>query len=330
MTGTITPLPDILEVDHMPKLQPGMTVMVTGATGFVGTSVTRALCAAGYKVLALVRAPHRAAHLPCADTRLLVGDLLHPETYQEAVREADAVVHAAQQRISGRVTQSKLDALGEVNATATQALATACARHGRRFVYTSGCFGYGDRGDDWITEETSLRPSPLGVPHARQVERLRGLYMDGLDAVTLHLGFVYGPGGNFASAFYEQARRNRLRCIGSGENYWSVVHVDDVASAYVAALERAPAGGEYNVVDDSPLRLRSFVDTVTDVMGRRRAGRVPVGVAGFAIGRPAAETLATSYRVSNAKIRQDLDWTPMFPTVDSGLPWVIEELGNAA
>ncbi len=330
MTDTDTLFPQFLEVEAMTKLHPGMTVMVTGATGFVGTAVTRALCAAGYKVIALVRSAERAAHLPSADTRLLVGDLLRPETYQESVREADAVVHAAQYRISGRVTQSKLDALSEANDTATRTLAAACARYGRRFVYTSGCFGYGDRGEDWITEETSLRPSPLGVAHARQVERLRGLYLDGLDAVTLHLGFVYGPGGNFASAFYEQARKNRLRCIGTGENYWSVVHVDDVAQAYVVALERAPAGAEYNVVDDSPLRLRSFVDSVTDVMGRRRVGKVPVGVAGFAIGRPAAETLATSYRVSNAKIRQDLEWSPMFPTVDSGLPWVIEELNSAA
>lgn len=325
-----TPLPELMEVDRMSMLHPGMTVMVTGATGFIGSSVTRALCAVGYKVVALVRSPIKAGPLPCLDTTQLVGDMLRPETYQDVVKDVDAVVHAAQLRITGRVTQSKLDALSDANAKATQALAMACARWGRRFVYTSGCFGYGDRGDAWITEDTTLRPSPLGVTHARQVERLRTLYMDGLDAVTLHLGFVYGAGGNFASGFYEQACRNRLRCIGAGGNYWSCVHVDDVASAYVAALERAPAGSEYNVVDDEPLRLRSFIDSITDTMGRNRVGRIPVGLAGFALGRPAADSLATSYRVSNAKIRDELGWTPLFPTVATGLPSVIEELGKAA
>ena len=312
----------------MNMIEPGMTVMVTGATGFVGGAVAQALCAAGYKVIAVVRSPRRAAHLPAGQTMTLIGDMLRPETYQPMVEQADAVVHAAQLRVPGRMTRARLARLDAAEETMTTALVTACTRYGRRLVYTSGCFGYGDHGDEWITEETPLSPSPLGVGHARQVELLRALRGGGPDSVVLHLGFVYGPGGNFASAFHAQARAGRLRCIGGGANHWSCVHVDDVAAAYVAALERAPAGAEYNIVDDAPVTLRNLVDGVTGAMDLPRAGNVPATLAKAIIGRPAVRSLVTSYRVRNAKAREELEWTPRFPTVDAGLPSVIADLGK--
>ncbi|MEO5876346.1 MAG: NAD-dependent epimerase/dehydratase family protein [Streptosporangiaceae bacterium] len=307
-------------------LEPGMNVLVTGATGLVGGAVAKALWTAGYQVTALVRSPRLAAHLPAADTNLVVGDMLRPETYRPLVRHVDAVVHAAQVRIPGRVTGTALASLDAADRVATETLASACAEWGRRLLYTSGCFGYGDHGDSWINEQTPLNPSPLGVSHARQVEYLRGRRQAGLDAVILHLGFVYGPGGNFADVFYDQARRNRLRCIGKGAGYWSCVHADDVGAAFVAALERAPAGSEYNIVDDTPLRLREFVDALTDAMARPRVGRLPTWLARLVVGEPAIASLTTSYRVGNEAARTELGWVPRFPSVHQGLPQVVTEL----
>jgi nucleoside-diphosphate-sugar epimerase len=61
----------------------------------------------------------------------------------------------------------------------------------------------------------------------------------GLDVVRLNPGFVYGPGALLRSAFVEQARKGRLRCIGNGPNRWSCVHVDDQGRAYAAPLTGA-------------------------------------------------------------------------------------------
>ncbi len=136
-------------------------------------------------------------------------------------------------------------------------------------MYTSGYFAYGDRGDAYVDTRTAFQPSPLGTGHAREVTELRRAAADGLDVVVVAPGFVYGPGGLFKSAFFDQADRGRLRCIGAGRNFWSCVHVEDLAARYVAALEHAPSGGEYNLVDDEPLRLRA----VGQAHARRRAAR---------------------------------------------------------
>ena len=78
-----------------------------------------------------------------------------------------------------------------------------------------------------------MTPSPMGMGHAQMAVYLAGrANRDGLDVVRLSPGFVYGPGGLFKLVFVDQARQNRLRCIGRGANWWSCVHVDDLATAF--------------------------------------------------------------------------------------------------
>jgi dihydroflavonol-4-reductase len=309
----------------MGQIEPHGRVLVTGATGFIGGAVTRALIEAGHEVVALVRSRSRADRLP-GGARPVIGDMTRPETYRPLVAEAGAVVHTAQVRIFGRITGRRLARLAAANETMTATLAAACADSGRRLLYTSGSFGFGDHGTAWITEETPLDPSPLGADHAGQVRRLRAMRAAGLDAVILHLGFVYGAGGRFKSAFYQQARRGMLRRIGAGANYWSPVHIDDVAAAYITALEHAPAGAEYHVVDDSPMPMRAIVNHVARALGRPPTGQISPRLAGLIAGRPAVESLTTSYRVSNARIRGELGWAPAHPSFAAGLPTVIRQL----
>ncbi len=82
-----------------------MRVSVTGATGSVGSAVVRALPAAGHDVTGLVRDPGRAAGLAALGADLRRGDVLDPDSYRTAPAEADAVVHAAQLAVPGRLTR---------------------------------------------------------------------------------------------------------------------------------------------------------------------------------------------------------------------------------
>ena len=131
--------------------------------------------------------------------------------------------------------------------------------------------------------------------------------------MRLSPGFVHGPGGLFASAFVDQARRGRLRCIGAGRNWWSCVHVEDLAAAHVAALVRARPGAAYAVVDDEPLRLKELTDLVTDALGRPRVGTAPPALISAFLGRTLVASLTTSFRTRAALIREDLGWTPARP-----------------
>jgi nucleoside-diphosphate-sugar epimerase len=305
-----------------------LSVLVTGATGFVGGAVVRALLADGQEVHGLVRDPARAAHLAAAGVHLHTADMLDPGSYAPLVAGRTGVVHTAQLAVGSRFTASAARRIREADHVMTGALADACRDAGARFVYTSGCFNYGDRGTDRITERDPFAPSPLGQGHAAEVDALRRRHRDeDLDVVVVAPGFVYGPGGLFVSAFYDQARKNRLRVIGRGDNYWSCVHVDDLARAYVAALGTAPAGAEYNVVDDAPLTLRALVDTLTDRLGKPRVGTAPPALMGLLIGKPLVDSLVTSFRMSNAHAREELGWAPRYPAFADGLPPTLAALG---
>ena len=286
-----------------------MRVLVTGATGFVGRSVVNALRSDGDEVHALVRDPATAGLGEAVTVH--AGDMRQPDSYVPLVADVDAVVHAAMLATAGRVTRAKASAIFDADAVMTGALAQACLRHGKRLVYTGGCFDWGDRGDEWITEQTPLAPSPMGVGHARQAAVLQRLHQEqGLDVVRINPGFVYGPGGLLRTAFVDQARRGRLRCIGAGQNWWSCVHVDDLGAAYALAVRGAKPGAYYAVADDQPLRLRALTDAVTDAMGLKRAGQAPPWLVGLFTGGPLVASLVTSFRVDATAIRKDLGWRP--------------------
>lgn len=306
-----------------------MRILVTGATGFVGRAVTRALLAKSHNVLALVRTPGKAADLEAAGAALSVGEMLEPDTYKPLVGEVDAVIHTAQYGTSGRLTRAKLEQVKAADETMTRTLAQACLEHHKRFVYTSGCFNYGDHGDAWITEATPETPSPLGEGHHDLTKHLLNLHQQaGLEVVILAPGFVYGPGGLFKASFYDTLQKGQLRVFGKGENYWSPVHVTDLAQAYVQAVERDVLGEVINVVDDEPLKLRELVDAFTDAADKARVGSVPPWLLKFIIGGPLVESLTTSFRVGNDKAKGLLGWTPEFRSFRDGIPQVVKQLGR--
>ncbi len=136
----------------------------------------------------------------------------------------------------------------------------------------------------------------MGEGHAGEARLLQRMHTEqGLDVVRLNPRFVYGPGGLLRSAFVEQARKGRLRCIGNGSNWWSV-HVDDLGRAYAAALTGARPGAYYAVADSCPIRLRNLTDVVTDAMMLPRVGSGPAWLAGLFIGRPLAGDLVPGGR----------------------------------
>lgn len=302
-----------------------MHVLVTGATGFIGAAVVRRLRSAGHDVTALVRDAGRAAATAPPGVVLHEGDMVVPESYAPLVADVDAVVHAAQLATPGRLTRARSHRLFAADALMTRTLADACVDHGRRLVYTGGCFDWGDRGAEWITESTALTPSPMGVGHARQAAYLDGRHLgDGLDVVRLSPAFVYGPGGLFKTAFIDQARKGRLRCIGRGDNWWSCVHVDDLAAAYQAALESAPAGASYAVADGQPVTLREITDLTTDALGRPRVGTAPPFLLAALLGSTLVSSLITSFRIDATRSRTDLGWDPEHPSFRTAVEGVVQ------
>ena len=286
-----------------------MRVLITGASGFVGGAVAAAALDAGHDVVGLVRDPARATRAAGADLRR--GDMLEPTSYVPLVGEVDAVVHAAQLAVDGRLTRRRAERVFAADGVMTTALADACREQRKRFVYTAGCFDWGDRGEVWVDEDTPLDPSPMGIGHARQAAVLDA--MTDLDAVRVAPGFVYGPGGLFKQAFVDQARAGRLRCLGRGTNWWSCVHVDDLATAYLGALTDAPPRSAYAVADEEPLRLRELTDLTAAACGVGPVGTLPPALGALFLGGTLTASLTTSFRIDPRRAREELGWRPRHP-----------------
>jgi nucleoside-diphosphate-sugar epimerase len=149
----------------------------------------------------------------------------------------------------------------------------------------------------------------------------------GLPAVVIRPSHVYGPGGWYANELIPRLRQpGRFAVIGRGENLWDVVHVDDVAAALVLAVESAPAGSLYHVVDDEPLTVYEFMAMTAEALGVGAPRRVPAALARVMAGGNAVDAVVRSARSSNAKIKRELGWRARFPRAREGIADAVARL----
>ncbi len=133
--------------------------------------------------------------------------------------------------------------------------------------------------------------------------------------ITLRYGLLYGP-GPAGDGLVEALRRRRLPAVRHGDvEPW--LYIDDAVSATVAALEQGEGGTAYNVVDDEPVSMSRLVITLADAIGAPKPRPVPSWILAAA---PYAKAIALGgLRVSNAKAKRELGWTPAVPTYREGV-----------
>jgi nucleoside-diphosphate-sugar epimerase len=298
-------------------------VLVTGASGFVGGALSPQLQEHGHEVFALVRRPGSEP----AGTQPLSGDLADAAALQAAVREAqpECVVHLAAEIASQR-SEQKLQA---VNVDGTRRLIDACLQADARprIVFCSTVVT-GDPHGGVLTEDA---PLPVETPYGRSKQEGERIVLEsGLPAVVVRPSHVYGPGGWYAHELIARLRQpGRLAVIGSGQNVWDVVHVDDVAAALVLAAEQAPAGAIYHVADDEPVTFGSFMEQTAQALGTGAPRHIPVWLARIVAGRNAVAAVVRSARSSNERIKRELGWQPRFPTARPGIEDSVARLGAA-
>jgi nucleoside-diphosphate-sugar epimerase len=294
-------------------------VLVTGASGFLGGFVSAELGRRGHHVIALVRRPDSAP----AGTSPAVADLTDRDRLVRAVAIAqpEAIVHLAAEI----ATQRDPKRLRQVNVEGTRYLLAAALEAGSPKLLFASTVVTGDARGAQLTEDQSL---PYETAYGRSKQSGEALVaQSGLPHVIVRPSHVYGPGGWFAAEIIGRLRQpGRLAVVGSGENLWDVVHVEDVASACVDALELAASGSIYHVVDDEPVRYRDFVAITARALGVGTPRHVPIWLARLAAGPDPVRSVVRSARSSNARIKADLGWRPRFPTAALGVPDAVRRL----
>jgi nucleoside-diphosphate-sugar epimerase len=284
-----------------------MNVFLTGATGYIGSTIATALQRAGHGVTGLAHSDEDVPILEERGMRALRGDLYDGASLAQGVRSADGVIHAAN---TGRPDM----ALAEQAAIS----AILCALEGtsKPFLYTQGRRDYGDTPGVVITEESPFRPIGFFAWRPVLAQRILQAATRGVRTVVISPGIVYGHAGGVPAGFVQSAKKGgAARYIGTGDNHWTMVHVEDLADLYVRALEQASAGSTFIAAADPPFLVRDIAAAAS--RGAGAGGKTeawPVDQARQSLG-PSVDALILDQRLSGERARRVLGWTPQGPSV---------------
>ncbi len=289
-----------------------MDVLVTGATGYVGSAVAGALAAAGHRVTGLARSEKAAERLRERGLEARRGDLEDPASVAAAARNAGAVVHAA---------VSDGPAPGETERAVVEAVFEELRGPGKTFIYTSGGWVMGDTGGEVADEESPVDPPP-GMEWRPGVEELvlETAASYGVRAVVVRPALVYGGGGGVIAELVEWAReRGVARYVRppEGECYWTLVHQDDLGGFYARILgkEDGPGGTLVVAAGSEPQRVREIAAAAGRAAGAGPTVEAwPLAEAREELGFY-ADSLALSQKLSGGRARSLFGFEPAAPTV---------------
>ena len=306
-----------------------MRIFIAGASGAVGQPLVRQLAEAGHEVFGMTRTPAKVARLRELGAEPVVADALDRDAVMAAVLEARPEVVVHQLTAIGPLNTRNLDAaFVATNRLRTEGtdhlIAAARAAGARRFVGQSFApWSYKREGGPAKAEDAPLETDPPKHVHetVRAIRHLEAAVTGApdLEGIVLRYGGFYGPGTGIArdGDMAEAVAKGRFPVVGGGGGVWSLIHIEDAATATVAAIERGRPG-IYNIADDEPARVREWLPALAEAVGGRRPRRMP-GFLGRLLLGPAFYTMMTDLRgASNAKAKRELGWTPAYPSYRQG------------
>jgi uncharacterized protein (TIGR01777 family) len=274
-------------------------VLVSGVSGPIGTALLSYLESQGARVVRLVRGTARG-------TDQISWDPLKPIA-PESVSGFEVIIHLAGETVMGRWTEAKKKAIRESRVQGTMHLADALAKSESRprvFVCASatGCFG--DRGDELLTEASTLGKGFLAdVCRAWEGASLASTHA-GIRTVNVRFGLVLSPKGGALGKMLLPFKLGLGGKIGSGKQWWSWIHIDDIVGAVHHALCTPEVSGPVNMVAPHAVRSAEFTRVLASVLRRPAVFTVPAFAARLAFGKMAAdELLLSSARVVPAKLQ---------------------------
>jgi nucleoside-diphosphate-sugar epimerase len=270
-----------------------MRIFLTGATGYIGSSLAAALRNAGHDVGALVRPDADSHFLREQGVVLIAGDLLSLPSLKEQLSGAyDAFIHTA---------QSKTD-----TAAADRAAVDTFTALGGYFLYTSGVWVLGN--NDHADEASDVNPLELvkwRPPHEELVL--------GAGGGVLRPGCVYGGKQSLLADWFAAAEQGRpLKLVGDGKNRWALVDIHDLADLYVRAVEQR-ATGVLHGIDSTDATLEECARAVAP---NGTIEYTPLDAARQSLGA-FADALAVDQRVSSSETRAKTGWSPRRTFLDS-------------
>jgi nucleoside-diphosphate-sugar epimerase len=280
-----------------------MRVLLTGATGFVGSHVLSELRDHGHEVIAPVRDDAHREPVARAGATPVVVDLYNRPALVAALADADAAIHTAS---PGDETSADLDA------AVADAAIEAFTGTGKPYLQVSGAWIYGDNTS--ITEQSPFNAPPL-VAWKEPIQR-RVLDATGMRGVVVVSSVAYGDGGGGIPGLLLGSPRDEagnLIMLGTGEQHWATVHAADLADFFRRALEDDSARGYYVIGNGLNSTVAELTEAAAAAVGAPGAAGGSEAEAKGRLGDYFAEVLLLDQVVDAARARGELGWQPTHP-----------------
>jgi nucleoside-diphosphate-sugar epimerase len=280
-----------------------MEVVLTGGTGFIGSHILTDLHEHGHNVTALVRNDGQAADVAAAGAMPAVVDLYDTAGVTSLLSDADAAIHTAS---PGDATSANLDS------AMVDAVTDAFAGTGKPYLHISGDWIYGNNLD--ISEESPIK-APAMVAYKAPIEQ-RVLDAAGMRGVVIVSSVAYGDGGGGVPGVLLGSPRDasgNMIMLGTGQQHWSTVHVEDIADCFRRALEDDSARGRYVIGDGLNPTVAELTNAAAVATGAPGAVPGSDAEARTRLGDYFAEVLLLDQGTDAAKARAELGWRPSHP-----------------
>ncbi len=293
------------------------SILVTGATGFIGSRLVSSLVEKKYSVSSLIR-KGKSGHVK---SKNIIGDLTDSKL-DISDTEFDCVFHLA----SHTPLEKNKKVLEKVNLEGTKNLFSHIKDKTKAITYISGLGVYGETQDGIVDESFPYNPNTDFVKIRLEAQRFleKNCKEVGINFTVIHFGDVYGSGGWFYEVLVKRLLKNTFRLPKEGDYYKAFLHVDDAVGSMVSILEKNAINETYIVADPTFVKFKEFVDFTADNIGVNHPGTIPMFVAKAVLGGDLIKLLTTSMKVSNKKISQIYEFK--FPSYQHGIPNVISEL----
>jgi nucleoside-diphosphate-sugar epimerase len=294
-----------------------MRVLVVGATGVIGRAAIPRLIEAGHQVIGLARTPEKLLLVDRMGADAARGDILDAAIVRRVLldRSPDIVVNLATAiPMSLKIDPKEWELNNRIRTTGTLNLLRACEAAGvSLLVQESVGYVCESRGTDWITETSARSAHPFLTATVEMEDIVRA---GPVPSTLLRFGALLSADSWHTQQSVAALRRGMLPIIGQGEGYLSLIHAGDAAQAIVCAVQRreAAAGETYNVTDDAPATMAEVFPFAAGALNAPMPKSVPPFLARMVVGSLTLDILTASYRMSNAKIRAELGFSPQFPT----------------
>jgi nucleoside-diphosphate-sugar epimerase len=294
-----------------------LKILITGASGFIGSRLATKLTEKGHSVIGLVH--NNKIKNPVIET---ISADLTDVNFTIPNEKFDVVFHLA----AATPMEKNKKTIKKVNFDGTVNLFSQIKDKTNFLVYISGLGVFGDPGDTVIDENTPMNPhtdyTKIRLEAQQYLEtkcKNNSIYL-----LVVYLGEVYGNGGWFTSQIVNRLKKGSFRMPKSGEYYRCLVHVDDVVDSLIALAENKVHDESFIITDSNPVLFKDFINFTSDKLGVKHPGSIPTFLANTVLGGDFVKLLTTSIKTSNKKILKLYSF--QYPSYKEGVESVISKI----